>query len=177
MRRCREWPGLSCLPLLLEGRPRAFRWFNWTRRASGNARRSARALLDDRWAEPELLRLTPLPNARFRKPGALRRFLLRAVKAIEGKALREHPSVLGRSGVLSQQPHATPGPSERKRRPLCHTSIPELLAQFRHRYRSFAEAFRRASIRWRNGDSNAVFPEPAIKPFVWAGFSALPVAA
>jgi REP element-mobilizing transposase RayT len=177
VRRCRDWPGLSCLPLLLDGRPRAFRWFNWTRRVSGNSRRRARALLDDRWAEPELLRLTPLPNADLQEPGALQRFVRRAVRAIERQALREHPRVLGRSGILNQHPHAMPGPAERRPRPLCHTSIPKLLAEFRERYRSFAEAFRRASIRWRGGDSTAIFPEPAIKPFVWVGFSVLPLAA
>jgi REP element-mobilizing transposase RayT len=176
VRRCRDWPGLSCLRLL-DGRPRAFRWFNWTRRASGNSRRAVREALDDRWAEPELLRLTPLPNAGLRKPGALRRFLRKAVKAIESKARREHPRVLGGSGVLNQRPHAEPGPSVRRPRPLCHTSIPKLLAAFREQYRGFVDAFRRASIRWRNGDSTAAFPEPAIKPFVWVGFSALPVAA
>jgi REP element-mobilizing transposase RayT len=177
VRRCRDWPGLSCLPQLLDGRPRAFRWFNWTRRSSGNSRRAVREPLDDRWAEPEQLRLTPLPNTRLRRPSALRRFLRRAVGAIETKALREHPHVLGRAGVLNQRPHGKPRPAERRPRPLCHTSIPELLAAFRERYRSFADAFRRASIRWRNGDPTAAFPEPAIKPFVWAGFSALPVAA
>ncbi|HET6981454.1 MAG TPA: transposase, partial [Myxococcaceae bacterium] len=95
VRRCRDWPGLSCLPLLLDGQPREFRWFNWTRRSSGNSRRAIREPLDDRWAEPEQLRLTPLPNTGLRKPGALRRFLRRTVGAIETKALREHPRVLG----------------------------------------------------------------------------------
>ena len=176
VRRCRDWPGLSCLPLL-EGRSKAFRWFNWTRRASGNSRHAVRKPFDDRWSEPELLRLTPLPNLGLRKPGALRRFLRRTVKAIESKARREHPRVLGRSGVLKQRPHAKPRPAKRRPRALCHTSIPELLAAFRERYRSFVDAFRRASARWRNGDSTAAFPEPAIKPFVWVGFSALPLAA
>jgi len=167
VRRCRDWPGLSCLPLMQDGRPRSFRWFNWTRRTSGNSRRVTRALLDDRWAEPEELRLTPLPNVALQSREAVRRFLQGAVKAIEEQGFRQYRRVLGRLGVLRQRPHEMPGPSKHKPRPPCHTSIPEMLEAFRERYRAFVEAFRKASIRWRTGDPTAAFPEAAIKPFVW----------
>ena len=177
VRRCRDWPGLSSLPLMLDGRAKSFRWFNWTRRASGNSRRVARDLLDERWAEPEQIRLTPLPNPALREPGGLRRFLKRAVTAIEQQASRQYGTFLGRSAVLRQRPHAKPGPAQRRSRPLCHTSIPELLKAFRERYRSFAEAYHRASVRWRRGDAGADFPEPAIKPFVWPEPGAIPLAA
>jgi hypothetical protein len=177
VRHCRDWPGLSCLPLMFDGQPRRFRWFNWTRRASGNARRAVRALLDSRWAEPEELRLTPLPNPGLQTPRALRRFLRRAVDAIEKQASRQYRKVLGPAGVLKQHPHSQPPPSERKPRPPCHTTIPGMLEAFRERYRSFAEAFRRASIRWRTGDLTACFPEAAIKPFLWPRSKAMPLAA
>lgn len=167
VRRCRDWPGLSSLPLMLDGQPRSFRWFNWTRRTSGNSRRVTRPLLDARWAEPEELRLTPLPHAALQSREGLRRFLGRAVRAIEEQGSRQYRTVLGRLGVFKQRPHAKPAPSKRKARPLCHTSIPELLEAFRVRYRGFIEAFRKASIRWRTGDPTAPFPESAIKPFVW----------
>jgi REP element-mobilizing transposase RayT len=167
VRRCRDWPGLSSLPLMLDGQPRSFRWFNWTRRASGNRHRVRRELLDDRWAETETLRLTPLPSAELRNPEALRRFVGRAVKAIEEQGLRQYRTVLGRSGVLKRRPQERAAPARRKPRPLCHTSIPKLLDAFRERCRAFVEAFREASIRWRSGDLTAVFPEWAIKPFVW----------
>lgn len=177
VRRCRDWPGLSALPLMLDGRTKSFRWFNWTRRTSGNSRRVKRALLDERWAEPEHLRLTPLPDAALQEPGQLRRFLKRAVKAVEEQASRQYRTFLGRSGVLRQRPHAQPAPARRRPRPFCHTSIPEVLDAFRERYRSFAEAYHRASVRWRRGDLTALFPELAIKPFVWPGAGALPLAA
>ena len=177
VRRCQDWPGLSCLPLMLDGGTRSFRWFNWTRRTSGNSRRTSRALLDERWAEPERLRLTPLPNAALQQPGGLRRFLKRAVQAIETQASRHFRNFLGRSGVLRQRPHARPPPARPKQRPPCHTSIRELLEAFLHRYRGFADAYHRASIRWRRGDSTALFPESAIKPFVWPRVGALPLAA
>ena len=178
VRRCREWPGLSSLPLLLDGQPRSFRWFDWTRRSSGNAHRVARPLLDNRWAEPEELRLTPLPNPALQTRQALRAFLERSVRAIEEQASRQFRTVLGRTGVLKQRPHARPAAaSKRKPRPPCHTSIPELLEAFRERYRRFVEMFHRASVRWRSGDPTASFPEAAIKPFVWPSSGAMPLAA
>jgi REP element-mobilizing transposase RayT len=177
VRRCRDWPGLSCLPLMLDGQPRSFRWFNWTRRASGNSRRVRRELLDDRWAETETLRLTPLPSGSLQSQEALRRFLRRAVKAIEEQGLRQYRTVLGRPGVLRRRPQERAASTRRKPRPLCHTSIPKLLDAFRERCRAFVEAFREASIRWRSGDITAVFPEWAIKPFVWSSPERLNLAA
>ena len=177
VRHCRDWPGLSCLSLMLDGRPRSFRWFNWTRRTSGNARRAARPLLDERWAESEELRLTPLPIPALQTVQAVRRFLKRAINAIEEQASRKYRRVLGRTGVLEQRPHASPGPATRRPRPLCHTSIPEMVDLFRERYRRFAEAFHRASALWRRGDHGASFPESAIKPFVWPSSRTLPLAA
>jgi len=177
VRRCRDWPGLSCLPLMLDGQPRSFRWFNWTRRASGNRHRVRRELLDDRWAETETLRLTPLPSPGLRNPEALRRFLKRAVRAIEEQGLRQYRTVLGRPGVLRRRPQERAALARRKPRPLCHTSIPNLLDAFRERCRAFVEAFRAASIRWRSGDLAAVFPEWAIKPFVWTSPEGLNLAA
>jgi REP element-mobilizing transposase RayT len=72
VRRCRDWPGLSCLPLSARRASRGpFRWFDWARRSSGNAQRVARRSLDNRWAEPEELRPDP-PSASCaaRPPGS-----------------------------------------------------------------------------------------------------------
>jgi hypothetical protein len=52
----------------------------------------------------------------------------------------------------------------------------ELLEGFRERYRSFLKKYREASIRWRNGDFTASFPEAAIKPFVFPPSKAIPLA-
>ncbi len=178
VRRVRDWPGLSCLPFLLDGKARSFQWFDWTRRASGNTRRVTRPLLDKKWAESEELRLTPLPHPSLRSRKAVRAFVRRSVRAIEEQASREYRTVLGRAAVLRQHPHTRPPPaSTRKPRPPCHTSRRELLEDFRERYRSFLEQYREASIRWRNGDPTASFPEGAIKPFVWPSSKAIPVAA
>lgn len=177
VRRCHQWPGLSALPFMLDGQPRRFHWFNWTRRASGNSRRETRARLDHRWAEAEELRLAKLPHPALQAQSALTSFLRRAVRAIEEQAARQHGTFLGRTGVLRQRPHTRSAPTQRRPRPPCHTTIPALRKAFLERYRAFASAFRKASARWMKGELSAPFPECAIKPFVWPRTGLLHVAA
>jgi hypothetical protein len=167
VRKCSEWPGLSCLKLLLDRRPRRFRWFDWTRRSSSRDASRKNSRFDDCWAEPEELVLTPLPIAAFQTRGATGRFLRRATEAIEREAAGTYQRVLGVAGVLRQRPQHRPARLERKPRPLCHTTVAALREEFRERYRAFAAAFREASSRWTAGDFRAQFPDRAFRPFVW----------
>lgn len=167
VRKCSEWPGLSCLKLLLDRRPRRFRWFNWTRRSTTRDSSRKRSRFDDCWAEFEELVLAPLPCEALQTRGAMGRFLRRATEAIESEAARTHRRVLGVAGVLRRHPQHRPARLERRPRPLCHTTIAALREEFRERYRAFAAAFREASRRWKAGDFRAQFPEPAFRPFVW----------
>ena len=167
VRHCGDWPGLSSLPMMLDDSPRPARWFNWTRRASGNRRKVPRPRLDVRWSEAEEIRLTELPIPALRAPGALRRFVRRAVRAIEEEASRRHKRFKGRRWVMGQDPFSKPKPAERKPRPPCHTSIPALRDSYLEQYRIFVAAFRSASLRWLHGDFWAVFPEGAIRPLIF----------
>ncbi len=166
VRKCSEWPGLSCLKPLLDRKPRKFRWYDWTRRSSSRDLRK-KSRFDDCWAEPEELVLTPLPIAALRTRGAVGRFLRRTTDSIEREAAGMYQRVLGVDGVLRQDPQHRPARLERKPRPLCHTTIPALREEFRERYRGFVAAFREASRRWKAGDFHAQFPERAFRPFIW----------
>ena len=168
VRCCRDWPGLSSLEMMLDGQPRTVRWYNWTRRSSGNRHRETRARLDPRWAEPEELRLAVLPIPALQAPESLRAFLDRAVKAIEEEGSRQHKKVLGVEGVLRQWPQRRPPPPKQKKpRPPCHATVAAVRDGYLQRYRDFAAGFHEASRRWRRGDLTASFPDAAIKPFVW----------
>jgi REP element-mobilizing transposase RayT len=166
LRSCAEWPGLSSLSLMSDGKPRAFSWFNWTRR-SNSCSPVARARFAERWAEREELRLAKLPISSLQTSAGVKRFLREAIQTIEEEGARQYRKVLGRAGVLRQHPHHRPARPSRAPRPLCHTSLRQLLEAFRDRYRSFLAAFHQASARWRAGDLLAQFPEHAIRPFLW----------
>lgn len=166
VRTLREWPGLNSLPEMKGDRPRTFRWFSWTRRWIKRDGSGVADHFDRRVAEAETLTITPLPLTRFARVAAWRRFLRRAIGAIEMRARREHPRVLGRAAVLAQDPQHRPDLLKRSPRPWCHTLSARIRHEFREHYRTFRVAFAEASARWRQGDLSAVFPEYAFKPFV-----------
>lgn len=166
VRTCGQWPGLSSLPEMLGGPARTFNWFNWTRKWQLRSGRSVAHHFDHRFAERETLNLAPIPLRRFVRPAQWRRFIRRALKAIEAQGRKEHPWVLGRAGVLAQDPQHRPDRPKRSRRPWCHAVSASLRRQFIQGYRAFRYAFAIASARWRNGDLSAVFPEHAYRPFL-----------
>jgi REP element-mobilizing transposase RayT len=169
VRKCTEWPGLSSLPMMLDGLSRRFRWFNWTLKSKVRLRASVKSSSDlaDQWAEQEVLTLTPLPLQSLQSPEALARFVQDAMQAIESEASRCHRRFLGRLGVLRQNPLRKARKKEHTVRPPCHTSFPALLKEYLQGYRDFVAAFRLAARRWIRGEMTVVFPEGAYRPFLW----------
>jgi REP element-mobilizing transposase RayT len=167
VRRCAEWPGLSSLTMLLGDATRSAKWFNWTRRWN-NRQTAGRDRFADAWVEEEQLTLTILPQLAARPLVARRRIWQQAVRAIEKEASLDPSPVLGVRAVLAQSPHSRPARPARRPRPLCHASTRGLRELFRERYRTFVAEFLQASAQWRRGFLDVVFPEGAIRPFLWA---------
>lgn len=166
VRSCRDWPGLSSLPEFLGKADRSFRWFNWSRRWTVRSGRGVPARFEARFGEREFLRITPIPLERFRRPSAWRRFVRRALAAIENQGRRAHQRVLGRAAVFAQDPHHRPQRTKRSRRPWCHAVSARLRLGFISRYRAFVAAFAMASESWRRGELSAAFPPNAHRPFL-----------
>lgn len=164
VRTCAQWPGLSSLPEMLGGAARTFSWFNWSRRWLVRSGRGVAHHFDWRFAESETFTLAPIPLRRFAHVARWRRFIRRALEAIETRGRREHRQVLGRAGVLAQNPQHRPDRPKRSRRPWCHAVSAKLRMQFIRGYRAFRAAFALASAQWRKGDLSAVFPEQAYRP-------------
>jgi len=167
VRSCEEWPGLSSLPLMRDGKPRSFRWFNWTRRCRSAAPTRRRDRLDAQWTEPEELRLAILPIHGFDRLNATRRFVDDSVSDIEKRARSMFATVLGLKQLLRQHPHHRPPRPERSAAPWCHTTWIALRTEYMERYRAFADAFLSASVSWRLGNLGANFPKVAVRPFLW----------
>jgi len=167
VRRCRDWPGLSCLRMLVRGTPRTFRWYGWSKRWRARRSREASDRFHERWSERESLTLTPLPcwSGVHRHQRARR--ILELVRVIERQAEATHARVLGRRYILAQNPQFRPPHPERSPRPLCHGSRAGLRREFADQYRAFVERFLSASARWRSGQLTAEFPVGAVRPFLW----------
>ena len=167
VRRCSEWPGLSALPLMREGKPRAFRWLNWTRRCRSAPPERRGARLDERWAEPEQLRLTNLPVSGFDRLRAVRRFVDDAVATIEREARRTYRKVMGVCLLLAQSPQHRPARPERTRAPWCHATDGSRRQEFVDQCRASIAWYREASAAWRGGDLAAQFPPGTVRPILW----------
>jgi len=177
VRGCDEWPGLSALPLMRDGKPRRFSWLNWSRRCRSAPPRKRAPLLDPRWAEKEELRLTNLPVSGFERPNVVRRFLDDCVRAIEQEARRTHRIVMGVRRVCAQAPQHRPARPKRSPAPSCHTTDRQLRDKFTEDCRSFSTVYCEASPAWRRGDLTARFPVMAVRPFLWPNQSTLANAA
>jgi len=165
--RCAEWPGLSCLCQLLGDAVRRFHWFDWTARWHAASRKPASAFLDERWARPVQLVLSPLPCWTNLSTTQRRERVRELIRSIEEQGALSGDGVLGRRHVMSQRPHRRPRTTKRTPRPLCHASTREGWESFRELYRSFATWFAEASSRWRSGQLRAHFPPFAVRPFLW----------
>ena len=168
VRHCAEWPGLSALPLMRDGKPRTFRWLNWTRRCQSAPPNRRGPRLDERWAELEQLRLTTLPVPGFDRRRVVLRFLGDSVAAIEREARRTYRKVMGVGLLRAQPPQHRPARPKRTRAPLCLTSDKTLRQEFVSKCRAFIGLYRVASAVWRSGDLAAQFPPGSIRPFLWA---------
>lgn len=168
VKRCAEWPGLSCLDQLLGNGIRQFHWLDWTARWK-YIRRSpkARALFDKRWAHPVELEIKPLPCWAQLSETQRHVRISELVTSIERDGRVSGNGVMGRMAVMQQLPQRRPSRVKRSPRPLCHASTQQGYEGFRELYRSFVTSFSEASKRWRSGQLSAHFPRFSIRPFLW----------
>ena len=167
VRRCRDWPGLSCLRMLVRGSRRTFLWFGWSNRWKARNDQASTDRFHPRWAERETLELAVLPHWAGLSRKHRARCVLELVRESEREAEGTHERVLGRAAVLSQHPHHRPSRPKRSPRPYCHATRATVRRAFIEHYRAYVASFRAASARWRRGEFGAEFPLGAIKPFVW----------
>ena len=171
VRRCRDWPGLSSLRMLVRGSRRTFCWFSWSKRWASRTAQASTERFHPRWAERETLELTTLPCWAHLPQKRRARRVLELVRSAEREAEGAHEWFLGRARVLAQHPHHRPAQPERSPRPYCHATAPSVRRAFMDHYRAYVVSFRSASARWRQGDLAVPFPPGSVKPFVWPDVS------
>ena len=161
-----QWPGVSSLPAQIHGRALQGTWFDRT--AEGRARRRGKNPEPRAFATVYDVPLAPLPCwAHLSAQQQRRRYkdLLAAVRA-EARANRQQSgrAPLGVQKVLQQHPHSRPLTTKRSPAPLCHASTREARLKYRHTYRELVVNYRRASHRFRQGDTTVQFPLHCFPP-------------
>jgi hypothetical protein len=166
-----DWPGVTCLPALLEGEKLEGVWVDHTslhRKPKSNGEPGA----DPAGSEEACIRydipLEPLPSWAELDEEERRAKVQALVEDIEAETRERHESAhtrpLGADRVLAEEPQAAPREVKRRKAPACHTASKALRKAYRALYRAFASMFREASGRLRTGDLGAIFPEHCFPP-------------
>jgi len=166
VRRCQDWPGLSSLRMMLDGKPGEFPWFEWSQRWRNRNATEAADRFSRRWSAPESVVLAPLPRWANASAEVRRRLAIRWIRDINREGLSMFKRVLGVAGVLAQNPLKKVDRPTPRSRPSCHTTFRDLKSIFFDQLRAFIAAFRAASKRWRLGDLSVEFPPWAFRPFL-----------
>lgn len=118
VRRCADWPGVSCLAQLLGDPVRTFHWLDWTRRWKCTQDvLPPQALMDERWVRPVQLRLEPLPCWAHLSAPVRRERIRELVASIERDGRVSGSGVRGRRAALEQNPQRPPPRAHRSWRP------------------------------------------------------------
>jgi len=175
-----EWPGISMLDAVLEGKPIRGTWFDRTRQYRARLRKTKDSEPES-FASEEIVTLSPLPCWRHLSPGLYRDLVAGLVREIEADAAAERKITgrepLGPEAILSQHPHTRPEKLKKSPAPLFHAASKEVRQGLRAAYGMFLRAFREAAERLKAGDRLARFPNgcfPPGLPFVGLSATASP---
>ena len=162
--RSRQWPGLTCIPELVDGKRRRFSWID--RSAIFKLRKLGQAVRERDHTELNSLGVCPLPSwadARVEDRKRLaRRVLLSSEKC--ARTERGERAAAGARAVRCQDPHSRPQRSRRSPRPHCHCSSRRAYKEYRSAKREFVSAYLVASQRFREGDLGVEFPPYCYRP-------------
>jgi len=154
------WPGL--LLGRTEDDGRSFSRVRWRDLARARAARSD---------EPDISEFTDSSTVRVRPVQLEHRDAARELanalekRLVELREERAGRPVLGAESVKAQDPFDAPARPKRSRMPLCHASTRELWDVFAQHWRSFVNAYRRASAAFRRGKLDVEFPAFSFRPW------------
>jgi REP element-mobilizing transposase RayT len=166
VRRAEEWPGLSCVPLLRDGGAMRAEFFSWTKRwEHGALVEGGAALMDARWAEPEVLTLTPLPAWVGLSEEERRERVEAMTTGLEEEYRGRFRRVKGAAAVQEERPQHRPEKTERRRAPPCFAGNGRAIREYLEKRRNWTLSYLEAAARLRSGTATiCVFPEDAFTP-------------
>ncbi|HEX7184587.1 MAG TPA: transposase [Thermoanaerobaculia bacterium] len=162
----RQWPGLHCVRVLLDGEPLVGYWFDRTKEYAARLRREDFDRL--KYATREELLLEPLACWEHLSPETRRKRIADLVQGIEEEAAAEREktgvSPPGPAAVCAKHPHDRPNKLKKSPAPLFHAATRRVRNELYQMYAAFVAAFRDAAEKLRAGDLTAAFPPGASHP-------------
>lgn len=165
--RIRHWGGFSSYGALASGSEVDFTWVDrtaWHHKGGERSRKPPEA-----FTKTIRLEYTPLPGTEHLSPQQRQTMIRKRCREIE-QSFREEREREGRNAMTHaamekvdhrDRPKTHP---PKTRKPLCHCACPMKRKKYREDHREFLHAYRVASIVYRSGNYNVVFPTGSFKP-------------
>lgn len=172
--RCQDWPGIHCAEALVTGRSLKGFWFDRTKEYAARQRGADIGVYT--YAEPETLKLDPLPCWAHLDQATYRARIGEIVAQVEAEAeaARKRRGIypLGVEAIRRQRAHDRTERLKRSPAPAFHTATKHARQRLREAYQCFVIAYREAADRLRDTDlSSLCFPPgsfPPAPPFIAA---------
>ncbi|MEM7519054.1 MAG: transposase [Planctomycetota bacterium] len=162
----REWPGVTCVPALLNRRPDVGIWHDRT--SEYEAKRRREKIRPGQFHFEKILELAPLPCWQHLDANAYRALIQERVEVIEAQTRERHERAgtrpRGRRAILRERPHHRPIRATRSPAPRFHCATRAAREAMWTAYRLFVEAYREAVARFRAGERHVSFPDGAFLP-------------
>ena len=158
-----KWPGISCIKQLLTQKDEVYYFTDYT--AYSKARlKDKNAKLED-FKIKYNLKISPIPELAKLSFKNRIKFLRSEIARELSKYLEQINSFLGKEKILKQSPFSRPRVVSKRKRPICYTK--DFLAKLNfieEVYKPWNESYQIASLKFRKGELDSLFPEFSIKP-------------
>ena len=161
-----QWPGVHSVAALCSGSDLFGIWYDRT--AQYQAKKSGTATREKDFGTRYDVVLSPIPKLRAESTCKIQRYYRQLTESAKEEAVLnlsgQRRQFVGRRQVLRHHPHDLPKNVVLTPAPICHSSSPELVCQFREAYAGFVAAYRDAMKRLMGQLPNANFPNQALLP-------------
>ena len=168
-----DWPGASSVSWLLQARQIKGIWRNRTAEYAAN-RRVNFVADPGKFHEVYTVEMSPLPCWARDSPGEWRVEVAKMIALIEEDAACQSQTVATLSGqmskvvgvarVLRTDPRSRPRTPKWSPAPAVHTQSRDVRRRWKDRLKQLTISYREASVAYRRGDANAVFPQGVFRP-------------
>ena len=165
------WPGLSTYHQVLGAKAQSFTFFNYTefKKAKLKARANGEVVHRSDYEKKYELKINPIRL--FRKLSEKERIeklndlLQIRIKKLYDERLKQGKGFLGRKAIILQPPSGEfPLESNKTKRPVCYTKCLVALSEFKKELKLKLAQYNEASIRYRYGISDVIFPPHCFYP-------------
>jgi len=164
----RLWPGLNSYWQLLGAKDRQYVFTNYTALSLARARSKGKKVHIKNFQSTHTLKISPLPMfeglSKDERVEKLNTLIEERTKQLVDKAKEEETGFLGRKKILQQAFGSRPRKVKRSPRPSCFSKCPETVRTYRKEKRELREEYTKASIKYRSGQWDTVFPAYTYRP-------------